>query len=114
SERLRLPQSLAERALAGGMGSPAEAEQQEAAGGLARERAPRGASTAAPATPAPSLGAWGSSTERAFLALCIASPGAGEQALRELDLAQSFTSDLALRAAEHLREHLDEPQSGLP
>src|SRR5438552_5122847 len=77
SERLRLPQSLAERALAGGMGSPAGAEQQEAAGGLTRERAPRGASTAAPATPAPSLGAWGSSTERAFLALCIASPGAG-------------------------------------
>ena len=112
SERLRLPQSLAERALAaGGAGSPPG--RQAAAGNASGERARRGASSAATAA-APSLGARGSSTERAFLALCIASPGAGEQALRELDLAKTFTSDLARRAAEHLREHLAEPQSGLP
>jgi DNA primase len=115
SERLRLPQSLAERALAaGGTGSPAEAGRQETAGNAGGERGRRGASTVATMTAAPSLGAWGSSTERAFLALCIASPGAGERALRELDLAKTFTSDLARRAAEHLRDHLADPQSGLP
>jgi DNA primase len=114
SERLRLPQSLAERALAAGTGSRVAGGRQQAAGNAAGERPRRGASTAATVTAAPSLGAWGSSTERAFLALCIASPGAGEQALGELDLAESFTSDLARRAAEHLREHLAEPQSGLP
>src|SRR5439155_4422454 len=111
SDRLNLPPSLVERALAaGGTGSPAQAgRRQEAARNASGERARRGASTAATATAASSLGARGSSTERAFLALCIASPGAGEQALRELDLAESFTSDLARRAAEYLRDRLAEP-----
>jgi hypothetical protein len=114
SERLRLPQSLAERALAAGTGSRVAGGRRQAAGNAAGEPARRDASTAATVTSAPSLGDWGSSTERAFLALCIASPGAGEQALRELDLAESFTNDLARRAAEHLRDHLAEPQGGLP
>jgi hypothetical protein len=61
-----------------------------------------------------SLTARGASTERAFLALCIASPGAGEQALAELDLAESFTSELIRRAAQHLRSHLSDPHGDLP
>jgi hypothetical protein len=43
-------------------------------------------------------------TERAFLALCIASPAEGEAALAELDLQEHFSSDLLRRAAWHLRE----------
>jgi DNA primase len=92
SERLQLPESLAERALA------------EEAGGEARGRAQTGAAGARA----------GTSTERAFLALCIANPGAGAQALVELDLADSFTGELMRRAAEHLRAHLTAPNSGLP
>ena len=56
----------------------------------------------------------GTGTERAFLALCIASPGAGAQALAELDPGEHFTSDVLRRAAEHLRRHLIDPQRELP
>ncbi|HTR88653.1 MAG TPA: DNA primase, partial [Solirubrobacteraceae bacterium] len=48
-------------------------------------------------------------TERAFLALCLASPEEGEAALAELDLDDYFTSDLSRRAARRLRGHLREP-----
>jgi DNA primase len=49
-------------------------------------------------------------TERAFLALCIATPQHGERALDEVDLAGVFTSELLRRAAEHLKAgHLAEP-----
>jgi DNA primase len=156
SERLSLPHSLAERALAtgesgshaagGGRGALAErgrgagpsggagasggvgvgvsgspgvsaggggrAGVSGSAGGSAGSGA-RAPTAADPARGAP-LSARGSSTERAFLALCIASPGAGEQALAELDLAESFTSALMRRAAEHLRAHLADPRRDLP
>jgi DNA primase len=49
-------------------------------------------------------------TERAFLALCIATPQHGEQALGEVELDGVFTSELLRRAAEHLKAgHLAEP-----
>ncbi len=49
-------------------------------------------------------------TERAFLALCIATPQYGESALREVELDGVFTSELLRRAAEHLKSgHLAEP-----
>ena len=49
-------------------------------------------------------------TERAFLALCIATPQYGEIALGEVDLDGVFTSELLRRAAEHLKSgHLAEP-----
>ena len=54
-------------------------------------------------------------TERAFLALCIASPEEGEQALAGLDVDEHFSSELLRRAARHLRAgDLREPmaQSG--
>ena len=43
-------------------------------------------------------------TERAFLALCIASPEEGAKALEGLDLDEHFTSGLLRRAARRLRE----------
>jgi len=41
-------------------------------------------------------------TERAFLALCIASPQEGAVALEGLDVDEHFSSDLLRRAARHL------------
>lgn len=52
--------------------------------------------------------------ERTFLALCIAFPREGRALLEEADLEQQFSSDLARRAAGHLRTHLDAPLEGLP
>jgi DNA primase len=43
-------------------------------------------------------------TERAFLALCIASPEAGERALAGLDVEEHFASGLLRRAARRLRD----------
>ncbi len=49
-------------------------------------------------------------TERAFLALCIATPRHGERALGESEIGELFTSELLCRAAEHLKSgHLAEP-----
>jgi hypothetical protein len=42
-------------------------------------------------------------TERAFLALCVASPQEGEAALASLDIDEHFSSELLRRAARHLR-----------
>jgi DNA primase len=51
-------------------------------------------------------------TERAFLALCIASPQQGARALEGLDVEEHFSSDLLRRAARRLREgDLSEPMS---
>jgi DNA primase len=52
-------------------------------------------------------------TERSFLALCIALPALGAPALAELDLEADLTSSATRRAAQHLREHLDAPTTGL-
>ena len=52
-------------------------------------------------------------TERSFLALCIALPQLGEPALAELDPEADLTSDVARRAAAHLRAHLRSPTDGL-
>jgi DNA primase len=49
-------------------------------------------------------------TERAFLALCIATPAHGGLALEEVEIDGVFTSELLRRAARHLHEgHLAEP-----
>ena len=53
-------------------------------------------------------------TERALLALCIASPEDGAKALAELDLEEHFSSGLLRRAASHLRAgSLSEPMASL-
>jgi DNA primase len=53
--------------------------------------------------------------ERAFLALCIASPDDGAQMLESVDIEEHFSSDLLRRAARRLREgDLREPMSAAP
>jgi DNA primase len=53
-------------------------------------------------------------TERAFLALCIASPEHGERSLEEIDLDGVFTSEILRKAAQHLKAgHLTEPLKGV-
>jgi DNA primase len=52
-------------------------------------------------------------TERTFLALCIALPRVGRQALADVDVERHFTSATVRRAATHLREHLTDPLAGL-
>jgi DNA primase len=101
SERLQLPESLAERTLAARNARP-EA-MRSAAGGGARARVPTS-----------QVASRGEGTERAFLAQCIAEPESGACALGELDLSAHFTSDVVRRAAGHLREHLTEPGAHLP
>ena len=54
-------------------------------------------------------------TERAFLALCIASPEQGAAALAGLDVDEHFASELLRRAARHLRDgNLREPMAEPP
>jgi DNA primase len=53
-------------------------------------------------------------TERAFLALCIATPAYGQQALDEVDIEGVFTSELLRRAAGHMKAGgLAEPLKGV-
>ncbi len=52
-------------------------------------------------------------TERTFLAMCIAVPEAGRDALRRVDLERHFTSQPAQAAAAHLRDHLTDPLAAL-
>jgi DNA primase len=98
SSRLALPESLAETLLAQG-GRP------EALGGdRARPNGSRARAVGASRR---------EDTERAFLALCIASPEEGRQALDSLDVEEHFASELLRRAARRLRDgSLREPMSG--
>jgi DNA primase len=97
SERLALPESLMETLLApqeGNARTPAAAAEQSPArtrtDGLSRRE----------------------ETERTFLALCIASPEEGGQALASLELEEHFTSELLRRAARHLGAgHLRDPMA---
>jgi DNA primase len=101
SERLQLPESLAERTLASRTASSAATR-------------PAGEGDAGARTPRTSVASRGESTERAFLAQCIAEPESGARALGELDLSAHFTSDLLRHAAGHLRAHLTDPGAQLP
>ncbi len=101
SGRLALPESLMETLLA----SQANQRQQDnQSSGL---RAPRDM------TPTPTSGlSRREETERTFLALCIASPEEGGQALGSLNVDEHFTSELLQRAARHLGAgHLRDPMA---
>ncbi|MGI8593784.1 MAG: DNA primase [Solirubrobacteraceae bacterium] len=52
-------------------------------------------------------------TERTFLALCIALPDPGREALRRVDLERHFSSERTRRAAAYLRDHITSPIDGL-
>ncbi len=110
SERLQLPESLAEQTLAerarrGGSGAGERTADRRAGAGEGGE---------ATRQPASQVVSRGESTERAFLAQCIAEPESGARALGEVDLSAHFTSDLVRRAAGHLRAHLTNPGAQLP
>lgn len=138
--RLELPESLAETLLAGagraggagGGGSGSVATGGEGGGGVAtstasgaRARAKRGTGdgNAEEGARAGARGGQGGGgvelarreeTERTFLALCIASPEHGGEALEALDPGEHFTGERLRRAAEHLRAgHLREPMEGI-
>jgi len=95
SETLDLPESLAETLLAPGGGSSARGEARRAAGAGrgGGGNGARGGQTAR-----------GEETERAFLALCIALPEAGREALAGMDIEQHFSGELVRRAARRLRD----------
>ena len=104
SSRLAVPESVFEQRLAAsagpartGAGAPprGNGRGQDRAGG---ERPGNGA-----ARRSGTLLHGREDTERAFLALCIAAPEDGEQALASLDIDEYFSSDLLRRAAKHLR-----------
>ncbi len=100
SGRLALPESLAETLLAQAGGKAAGARRDGPSNGA---RA-RGAGVSGR-----------EETERAFLALCIASPEEGRQALESVDVEEDFASELLRRAARRLRDgSLREPMAGDP
>jgi len=120
SGRLELPESLAETLLGPRGGSPAPGGRAGARGSGAAQRAGQGASIAG-GSPASESGRSGgglsrrTDTERAFLALCIASPEEGARALADVDVDEHFASDLLRRAARRLRDgDLREPMRDLP
>ena len=104
SSRLAVPESVLEQRLAtsGGSARAGSTEQPRAngrrQGQAGGERAGNGAARRSGA-----LLHGREDTERAFLALCIAAPDDGEQALASLDIDEYFSSDLLRRAAKHLR-----------
>jgi DNA primase len=138
--RLELPESLAEtllsapagrgggaggvgrpRAGAGRVGAPSTAPVPRGDGqrsGAEGRGAPAGAGSArgGRAADRPAVGEFSrrAETERTFLALCIAAPAEGEQALVQLDPEEHFTSERLRRAAAHLRDgRLSEPMEGV-
>jgi DNA primase len=100
SNRLALPDRLAENMLAS---APSAGGQRTTSGAGAAERSGAGGRGVPPRPAAGELLAR-EETERAFLALCIASPKEGATALGSLDLEEHFSSALVRRAAAHLRE----------
>jgi DNA primase len=99
SSRLALPESLAEQLLSGGgrLLSAGGPERRQAAEAVREGGGNGGGPTRVAAVRR-------GDPERAFLALCIASPEEGEQALRGLDVERDFSSDLLVRAAQRLRD----------
>jgi DNA primase len=114
SSKLALPESLAEQLLSSAGASPASSGggprggAAGAVGGAASaQRRPNGSGTRAGGL------SGREETERAFLALCIASPEEGASALAGLDVDEHFSSELLRRVARHLREgDLSAPMAG--
>jgi DNA primase len=102
SGRLGMPETLIEQMLAEGGG-----RRPEAAAGTPQAPAANGSRR-----PRPSRR---EETERAFLALCIASPAEGAQALADLDVDEHFSGELTRRTARHLLAGgLEDPMGDRP
>jgi DNA primase len=110
SSRLALPESLAEQLLSGGE-RPARP-----AGAQGRPAPSAGTDRPQNGQRPPRVGGLRrGDPERAFLALCIASPEEGAKALRALDVEQDFSSDVLVRAARRLRDgDLSAPMADRP
>ena len=104
SNRLALPDRLAEKLLASSPGGEGGTPRGAGAGAGGGARAVEGAREGAQAGPGGGELAGREETERAFLALCIASPQDGAEVLAGLDLEEHFSSALVRRAAARLRD----------
>jgi DNA primase len=113
SGRLALPESLMETLLAPQARPTQTGRPQQSGGPQGGQTAFREASPPPASARAPTNGlSRREETERTFLALCIASPEEGEQALGSLDVDEHFTSALLQRAAKHLGAgHLRDPMT---
>jgi DNA primase len=118
SGRLALPESLMETLLApqaGGAQPAGRAQQAGQAGQVGRGRDGGGRAATSGASSRTNGLSRREETERTFLALCIASPEEGEQALASLEIDEHFTSELLRRAARHLGAgHLRDPMADPP
>jgi DNA primase len=101
SGRLAVPESVFEQWLAAASGAVRASRGAQAQGAGQAQDGERRAVAGARGTGKPLDGR--QDTERAFLALCIASPEEGERALQSLDIDEQFSSELLRRAAKHLR-----------
>jgi hypothetical protein len=101
SGRLAVPESVFEQRLAAASGAVRASRGAQAQGAGQAQDGERRAVAGARGTGKPLDGR--QDTERAFLALCIASPEEGERALQSLDIDEQFSSELLRRAAKHLR-----------
>jgi len=107
SSRLALKENVVEQLLASGAAP-------RAASGARAGAAGRGQSANGSGTRVPGLSGR-EDTERAFLALCIASPEQGAAALEGLNVDEHFSSELLRRAVRHLRGgSLAEPMAEIP
>jgi DNA primase len=119
SGRLALPERLAETLLAGGGAAAGSGGQRSASarggGGEGGEGRSEGGRPVSARVQRPDEMTRREDTERAFLALCIASPQEGAQALAGLELEEHFSSALLRRAAKRLRDgDLRAPMGDVP
>jgi DNA primase len=114
SSRLALPESLAEQLLSSAGTSRVSSGGDNRGGGANAAGGGAGAQRRPNGSGARAGGLSGrEETERAFLALCIASPEEGASALAGLDVDEHFSSELLRRVARHLREgDLNAPMAG--
>lgn len=104
ADRLDITPELARRLLVGGQGGGG-------ARGAAAQAQPR---SSAPEAPGRLVGSRWAARERAFLALCIAMPEQGADALAALAPETHFTDAPARRAAAWLSGHIDAPLDDVP
>ncbi len=95
SGRLGVPESVFERQMAKGDGRPSEGGQRVTASARGTANGERSGATAMSKR---------EEAERAFLALCVASPQEGAAMLASVDVDADFSSELLRRAARRLRE----------
>jgi DNA primase len=91
-------------------------QMPEAMTSEALRRAPRANGRPDGATPLPVVTSVDrrEESERAFLARCLAIKQSGRQALEQMDIDASFSTELTRRAARYLAGHLEHPGEGLP